>query len=103
MERRLSHLKNQKNYLKKIAYFLYSFALDNDELDKRAEIITDLSSLKVTVKSIPSYSEFISKDKLALEDLSSADILGRPENTYLKDVDRDFFKDKKVLITGAWW
>ena len=99
--KKIISFKKSKKLFEKNSFFSVFLALDNDELDKRAEIITDLSNLRVTVKSIPSYSEFISKDKLALEDLSSADILGRPENTYLKDVDRDFFKDKKVLITGA--
>ena len=41
------------------------------------------------------------KDKIALEELSSADILGRPENKYINDIDQDFFKNKTVLITGA--
>ena len=53
--KKIISFKKSKKLFEKNSLFSVFLALDNDELDKRAEIITDLSSLKVTVKSIPSY------------------------------------------------
>ena len=38
----------------------------------------------MTVKSIPSYSEYLEKDHLVLEEPSEADILGREEENIIK-------------------
>ncbi len=76
-------------------------ALDQKESSKRASIINSLSDIAVTVKSIPSYSEYLEKDHLVLEEPSEADILGREERKHSKEDLEIFFKGKNVLITGA--
>ena len=72
-----------------------------EESSMRASIINSLSDIAVTVKSIPSYSEYLEKDHLVLEEPSEADILGREERKHNKEDLVNFFRGKKVLITGA--
>mgnify|MGYP001164159956 CR=1 FL=1 len=76
-------------------------ALEQDETKSRSEIINALSDIAVTVKSIPSYSEYLEKDSLVLEELSASDILGREERKHNKNELSNFFKEKNILITGA--
>ncbi len=90
----IKHIKEDNN----VNVFL---ALEGDELVDRPQIINELSSLAITVKSIPSYSDFLEKDHLMLEDLSAADILGREERQYNDEPLNNFFKNKTILITGA--
>ena len=99
--KKIISFKKAARIFKSNNFYNVFLALDESEKEDRSKIINDLSSLKITVKSIPSYSDFMKKDKIALEELSSADILGRPENKYINDIDQDFFKNKTVLITGA--
>ena len=76
-------------------------ALDDDEITNRPSIINALSNIAVTVKSIPSYSEYLERDHLVLEEPNEADILGREERSHNKEQFINFFHDKKILITGA--
>ena len=94
-------LKKAIKIFKKDNDFNVFLALDKDESSSRSEIINNLSNLAVTVKSIPSYSEYLEKDHLELEEPSEADILGREEREHNKNELARFFKGKKVLITGA--
>ena len=93
--------KKAKKVFKKDNNFNVFLALEQDDLQNRAEIINELSNIAVTVKSIPSYSEYLEKDKLVLEELSAADILGREERKYSDENLVNFFRNKNVLITGA--
>ena len=86
---------------KKNNNFEVFLALGEEEAKQRPSIINDLSSLAVTVKSIPSYSEYLHKNHLELEDLSVADILGREEIQHNRDTILNFLQNKKILITGA--
>ena len=96
----ISFKKAVKNF-KKNNNFNVFLALDEQEEEKRSEIINQLSSIAVTVKSIPSYSEYLEKDYLTLEEPSEADVLGREERKHDGDELKKFFQGKKVLITGA--
>ena len=93
--------KKAKKIFKKDNDFNVFLALEQEELNNRAEVINELSNMAVTVKSIPSYSEYLEKDKLVLEELSAADILGREEKKYSDQKLVEFFRNKNVLITGA--
>ena len=76
-------------------------ALEQEESSNRAQIINSLSDIAVTVKSIPSYSEYLEKDNLVLEELSASDILGREERKHNHKELMQFFQGKRILITGA--
>lgn len=76
-------------------------ALEQEESNNRAQIINSLSDIAVTVKSISSYSEYLEKDNLVLEELSASDILGREERKHNHKELIQFFQAKKILITGA--
>ncbi len=76
-------------------------ALEQNETVNRPKIINTLSDIAVTVKSIPSYSEYLEKDSLVLEELSASDILGREERKHNKNELANFFQEKSILITGA--
>ena len=96
----ISYKKAIKLFNKNNKYTVF-LALDSNEADERANIINDLSNLAITVKSIPSYSEYLEKDHLKLSELSAADILGRKENRHENKEIVQFFCGKKVLVTGA--
>ncbi len=93
--------KKALKILKKNNDFNVFLALEHDETGNRPEIINALSDIAVTVKSIPSYSEYLEKDSLVLEELSASDILGREERKHDKNELVDFFQEKSILITGA--
>jgi len=94
-------LKKAIKELKKIRSSNVFLALENEELSERPHIINELSNLAITVKSIPSYSDFLEKDHLKLEDLSVADILGREEKFQDEEQLSNFFEGKTILVTGA--
>lgn len=81
--------------------FTVFLALDVDENKHRSKIINDLSDLAITVKSIPSYSEYLEKDHLVLGELSVSDILGREERSHDKTLVSKNLSNKKILVTGA--
>ena len=93
--------KKAKKIFNKDNSFNVFLALEQEDPNNRTEIINELSNMAVTVKSIPSYSEYLEKDKLVLEELSAADILGREERKYSDNNLVKFFQNKSVLITGA--
>lgn len=93
--------KRAKKIFTKDNRFNVFLALEQEDFNNRADIINELSNIAVTVKSIPSYSEYLEKDKVVLEELSAADILGREERKYSDKRLVEFFRNKNVLITGA--
>ncbi len=93
--------KKAKKIFKKDNSFNVFLALEQEDFTNRADIINELSNTAITVKSIPSYSEYLEKDKVVLEELSAADILGREERKYSDKKLVEFFRNKNVLITGA--
>ena len=99
--KKIISFKQAIKIFKKNNRFNVFLALDQEETSKRASIINSLSDIAVTVKSIPSYSEYLEKDHLVLEEPSEADILGREERKHNQKDLIDFFRGKKVLITGA--
>ena len=96
----ISYKKALKTFSKDNRYTVF-LALGEDESKERASIINDLSDLAITVKSIPSYSDYLEKDHLKLEDLSDADILGREERSHNRDELKDLLYKKRIIITGA--
>ncbi len=99
--KKIISFKKAIKIFKKNNKFNVFLALDQEESSMRASIINSLSDIAVTVKSIPSYSEYLEKDHLVLEEPSEADILGREERKHNKEDLVNFFRGKKVLITGA--
>lgn len=96
----ISFKKALKLFKKDNSYNVF-LALEKEESLKRPEIINQLSNLAITVKSIPSYSEYIEKDHLQLGELSAADILGREERSHdIQELD-NFLNNKNILVTGS--
>ena len=94
-------LKKAQKKFKKNSKFNVFLALEGNDAKNRSHIINTLSPLAVTIKSIPTYADFLEKDKITLEELSEGDILGREERIHDKELIRKFFYSKKILITGA--
>ena len=75
----LSRLSELKSKYSNLQVFL---AIPNIKTEERRKIITDLESLKVAVRTVPSLTELISYQKKMtdLQELSIDDILARSKN-----------------------
>ncbi len=96
----ISKFKNLEELKVKYKNLQVFLALPNINTDERRKIIADLETIKVAVRTIPTFSELISDQKKMtdIQELSIDDILpgARISNANLKNV-----KSKNFFISGA--
>lgn len=91
-----SHLNELKNKYPDLMVYL---AIPSLDVQKRQEIIANLESLKLAVRTMPGLHELVSDEKklAEMQDLSLDDILPR-ESASSMDID---FSGQNIMITGA--